>query len=243
MHPVVCTFGPITIYSYGLALAVAFLVSATLIVQEAKRQHLDHEKIFNLCFYIFIVGIIGARILYIAQNLSYYLRNPSEMIMLQHGGLSWFGGLLGGGIYGTWYLKKHGLALYKTLDLVAPYLALAHAIGRVGCFFNGCCYGKVSSFGIFSPLQDEILIPTQLYSSFLLVVIFLTLRMLQARPHRQGVIFFTYLLLYSSKRFFIEFLRGDSPHILGGLTVFQLFSIAGFFCALTMLVFIKPKKS
>jgi phosphatidylglycerol:prolipoprotein diacylglycerol transferase len=148
--------------------------------------------------------------------------------MLQHGGLSWFGGLLAGLIVSLAYLKRRNLSVYKILDLVAPFLALAQAIGRIGCFLNGCCFGTIFNF-----------IPTQLYSSLILTLIFLLLRFLQDRPHQEGKIFFLYLLLYSAKRFFIEFWRADNPVIFLSLTLFQLISIVVFTLSAIKLFLIK----
>lgn len=242
MHPEICRLGPFTIYSYGLMLVIAFMVTAFLASAEAKRKGINPDLIFNLCFIIFIAGIIGARIFYVLSDLRYYLRHPLEMIMLQKGGLAWFGGLILGTFSGLYYLKIKKLSVYKIIDLLAPFVALGQAIGRLGCFLNGCCYGKESVFGIYFPVQDAVLIPTQLYSSLFLVLIFIFLRFLQERPHQDGVIFFAYLLLYTAKRFFIEFWRGDSPAIACGLTIFQLISIAIFLIALIGLFKIKTKK-
>lgn len=241
MHPIICAIGPFTVYSYGLMLALAFITGQYLAVRQAKQEGLEPEKIFNFLFLCVIFGIAGARIFYVVENLRYYLANPIEVIMLQHGGLSWFGGLILGVASGLLYLKKHDMPVYRTLDLVAPFLALAQAIGRIGCFLNGCCYGKPSDWCCYLPARGEVLIPIQAYSGILLALIFIALRFLQDRPHRLGEIFFTYLLLYSVKRFFIEFWRGDNPVVLWGLTLFQVLSIVVFFLALSKLILIKKK--
>ena len=242
MHPVICKIGPFTIFSYGLMLVIAFIVSTYLAAREAKRKGIDPDIIFNLCFIIFVSGIIGARIFYVLSNLSYYLGNPLEIIMLQKGGLAWFGGLTLGVFSGIAYLRIKKLCIYKLADLLVPFVALGQAIGRLGCFLNGCCYGKESAYGIYSPVQEAVLIPAQLYSSLLLVCIFIVLRILQNSPHKEGQIFFAYLLFYSSKRFIIEFLRGDSPTFLFQLTLFQVISIVVFLIALIGIGLIKHKK-
>jgi phosphatidylglycerol:prolipoprotein diacylglycerol transferase len=211
-------------------LAIAFLVSSTLASIEAKKQNIPPDTIFNLFFIALIFGILGARIFYVIENLHYYLNNPIEIIMLQRGGLSWFGGLLLGILSSVIYLRKEKLPIYKVFDLIAPFIALAQAIGRIGCLLNGCCYGKT-------------VIPIQVYSSFLLLVVFIILRFLQQRPHKDGQIFFAYLLLYSIKRFFIEFWRLDNTIILLGLTLFQIISIILFcFSILKLIFFLNPKK-
>lgn len=212
MHPIICKIGPFTVYSYGLMLAIAFLAGSTLAGIQAKKNNINPNSIFNFLFIVFISGIIGARLFFIIENIGYYIKHPIEIIMLQQGGLSWFGGLGLAGISAVIYLKKHKLSAYTILDLIAPFVALAHAIGRIGCLLNGCCFGFT-------------LIPIQAYSSLILILIFIILRFLQDRPHKPGEILFVYLLLYSSKRFFIEFWRADNEIILFGLTLFQILSI------------------
>jgi phosphatidylglycerol:prolipoprotein diacylglycerol transferase len=239
MHPTICTIGPFTIYSYGLMLAIAFSVSSTLAMLEAKKNNIATDIIFNLTFIGFACGIIGARLFYVAQNLVFYKRDPIEILMLQHGGLSWFGGLIFGSLSGIIYLKNKKLAVYKILDLIIPFVALGQAIGRIGCLLNGCCFGKESAFGIYFPVHQAILVPVQIYSSLLLIFIFIILRVLQDRPHIGGKIFYVYLLLYSLKRFFIEFWRQDNPVIFSGLTLFQILSIALFCLATVKLILIR----
>lgn len=241
MHPIICSIGAFNIYSYGLMLATAFIISSTLAAQEAKRQDINPEIIYNFSFILIVSGIIGARIFYVVENIGYYLRNPLEIIMLQKGGLAWFGGLILSGIACVWYLKRRKLPLYRMMDLVIPYVALGQAIGRIGCLLNGCCFGKISRFGIFFASHGHILIPTQAYSSISLLLIFIILRIMQERQHKPGEIFFIYLLLYAIKRFFIEFWRADNPNIIFGITLFQVLSIVLFIFALIKLILIKKQ--
>ncbi|MFZ2384901.1 MAG: prolipoprotein diacylglyceryl transferase [Candidatus Omnitrophota bacterium] len=237
MHPELCRIGHFAIYSYGAALVSAFWVCAFLLRRAAPRSGFNPEEITNFLFTVFFSGILGGRLVYIVLNLRMYALDPLEMIMLQHGGLAWFGGFMGGAAGGICYCLKKRMPLLKTLDLIAPYIALGHAIGRIGCFLNGCCYGKVSPHGFYFPVHGESLVPVQLYSSSLLVAIFVILKLLQEKPHRTGDIFFFYLVLYSVKRFFVEFFRADGNILFGGLTVFQVFSMVMFFTAVTLLVF------
>ena len=232
MLPEICKIGFFTIYSYGLMLVLAFFVCTYLASLQAKKEQIDPEKIFNLCFYIFISGIIGSRVFYLLNNARFYLRHPLEIIMLQHGGMAWFGGLIFGTAAAIITIKKNKIDLLKTLDLLVPFIALGQAIGRIGCLLNGCCYGRVSKFGIYFEVFNQVLIPTQLYSSLLLLLIFIILRFMQDRKHLPGQIMCSYLLLYSMKRFFIEFFRNDSPKIFYGLTLFQLLSLGMFIAAL-----------
>jgi phosphatidylglycerol:prolipoprotein diacylglycerol transferase len=156
--------------------------------------------------------------------------------MLQRGGLAIFGGIIFGSAFAWVYIKKNKMGLLATADLLVPFIALGQAIGRIGCLLNGCCYGKPSVFGIYFPALGQKLIPTQLYSSLLLFLIFFILRFMQERKHLPGQIMYSYFFLYSIKRFAIEFFRNDSPRIFHGLTVFQILSLALFFFSLAMLI-------
>ncbi len=243
--PYICKIGPFTIFSYGLMLVLAFIVAGFLASQRARKEGFSPEEIFNLLFTIFIAGIIGCRILYVLLNLQFYLQNPLEIFMLQHGGMAWFGGLILGTAAGFVYLKRRHLPVLKILDLIIPFVALGQAIGRIGCFLNGCCFGKISEYGVYFPSLHEVRLPTQIYSSFLLLFIFVILRYLQDKKHKPGVIVASYMFLYSLKRFFIESLRGDNPQVFLGLTIFQLLSIGLFLLSVCMFItlrFLKEKK-
>lgn len=240
MHPIICSFGNFNVYSYGLMLVIAFLTCTFLAAREAKRQGVDPDIIFNFLFLVFILGILGARIFYVLENIGYYLKTPIEIFRLQHGGLSWFGGLILGVVASYIYLSRKKLDIYRILDLVIPYVVLGQAIGRIGCFLNGCCFGKISDSGIYFPVHNAILVPIQIYSSLLLVLIFVILRFLQNRPHWSGKIFFSYIFLYSIKRFFIEYWRIDNPNVLWGFTLFQLLSIVLFM--ISCFIFVRHRK-
>jgi len=231
MHPEICKIGPFTIYSYGLMLVAAFIVGTFFAAREAKRYGLSPDLIFNLTFIAFISGIIGSRLFFVVENLDIYLNNPLEIIMLAHGGLSWFGGLILGSISGLVFLKIKKAPVLNTLDILAPYIALAQAVGRVGCFLNGCCGGTIFNG-----------IPVQLVSSVLLLVIFFALRFMLRRPHLAGQIILTYLLLYSVKRFSIEFFRTDNPVIWAKFTLFQILSAVLFIFSAVSLTLLKLRK-
>ena len=244
MLPELCHIGPFTIYSYGLMLVLAFFVCAYLSSAQAVKEQMDGEEIFNLCFSVFIFGIIGSRVFYVLLNARFYLHNPLEIIMLQHGGMAWFGGLIFGTSGAILFIKKHKMNLLRTLDLLVPFIVLGQSIGRIGCFLNGCCFGRESEFGLYSKLLNKVLIPTQLYSSLFLLLIFIILRLRQEAKHLPGEILCGYLFLYSLKRFFIEFLRDDSPRMFYGLTIFQILCLVMFFLSLGIFIklFVIKKK-
>ncbi|MCX5711755.1 MAG: prolipoprotein diacylglyceryl transferase [Candidatus Omnitrophica bacterium] len=222
MHPIICQIGPFTIFSYGAAMAIGFIIAVFLARIQARKDNIDPDIIYNVTFISFILGILGARIFYVLSNLGFYSKNIPEIFMLQHGGLSVFGGLILGTAAAIVYLKIKKLSIYLVLDLLVPFLALGQAIGRIGCLLNGCCFGSTQ-------------IPVQIYSSLLLLSIFMILRFIQDSAHVRGSIFYSYLLLYSVKRFSIEFWRLDNPRIFFGLTIFQLICIPLFMISLAWL--------
>lgn len=236
MLPEICHIGPFTIYAYGVLMVLAFMVCAYLSRRQASKEQMDAELIFNLCFWVFIFGIIGCRVFYVLLNARFYLDNPLEIIMFQHGGMAWFGGVVFGSAGAILFIKKHKMNMLKSLDLLVPFIALGQAIGRIGCLLNGCCFGRESQFGLYFKVFDQVLIPTQLYSSLLLLLIFVILRFRQDAKHLPGEILCDYLFLYSLKRFFIEFLRNDSPRVFYGLTFFQILCVIMFLVSLGMFI-------
>ena len=241
MHPILFKFGPITIYSYGFALFIAVLVSLNLLVREAKRSGYNADIIFDLGIVILFSGILGARILYVLLNLGFYIENPKEIFMLNHGGLAILGGVIASNIAAFIFIKSKKLHFLNTVDLIIPYVALGESIGRIGCFFNGCCYGLPSKFGIYFPVHDAVLIPTQLITSFSLLILFIALRNMQIKRQIAGKVFVNYILCYSAIRFFIEFIRADSQRLFLNLTIFQYFCIILFISAIGLFIFIKRK--
>lgn len=241
MYPVLFKVGPFNIYSYGVMVALGFSLAALLICRNASKFDLDKDKMLDMTIIILISGIIGARVFYVLSNFKYYLTKPLEIPDLSKGGLVWYGAFLSALAAAVWYSKKNRMKSWSVADLLAPYIALAHAFGRIGCFLNGCCYGievsGVTSLGVIFPNDHAIRYPTQIYSSLVLVLLFAVLRAWQERRHFEGEIFLAYCALYSLERFFMEFLRGDNPRIFMGLTLFQLISIV-IFCG-SLILFIE----
>ncbi|MBF0489718.1 MAG: prolipoprotein diacylglyceryl transferase [Candidatus Omnitrophica bacterium] len=235
MHPILFQIGPITIYSYGVMIALAVILCAWLLSRDAKVYKIPADTIYDLMFWTVAWGILGARIFYIGLTWNYFSKNLLEMIMLQHGGLAWQGGFIGGALAGTWFVINKKLPLRLLLDLVAPYIALGQSIGRVGCFFNGCCYGKPVSWGIYFPVHEARLHPTQLYETGGLLVAFFILKYAQTKPHRLGMIFVLYLWLGAIERFTVEFFRADHDGVWLGLSLFQYISLAIFAVGLVLL--------
>ncbi len=239
MHPILFEFGPLTIYSYGVMVALGFALATACVYHRAPQFNIDKNKMVDIMILVLVSGIAGARVFYILQNIGYYRANPYEIINLSKGGLVWYGGFLAGLGGLIVYVKMNRMSFWAVVDLIVPYVALAQAFGRLGCFLNGCCYGtEVPASFIFAvPMaQDGALHhPTQIYSALLLALIFIVLRIWQEHRRFVGEIFLGYCMLYSLKRFFVEFLRGDNPRIYFGLTISQVISCA--VCIVSVVIF------
>jgi phosphatidylglycerol:prolipoprotein diacylglycerol transferase len=222
MHPIICSIGPFSVYSYGLMLALAVITASFFTAREAKKHGIAKDVVYDLAFWVVLWGILGARVFYVFLNVDYFREAPLEILMLQKGGLAWQGSLVAGTLAGILFILKKKLPLLMLLDIAAPFIALGHAIGRIGCFLNGCCYGKPSVWGIYFPVWHDRLLPTQLYMVAGELTVFLILRMLQKRSgHPAGRLFMFYLILSSLERFIVEFFRADHVVLWGGLSIFQ----------------------
>ncbi len=241
MHPIICQFGPFTVYSYGVSLAAAVMVCAFLLQKDAKKKNDNPQDIVDLLFFVVMGGIVGGRLFYILLNFSFFAENPSEVIQVQHGGLAWQGAFVLGLLSGILFIKKKKWPLFATLDMLAPYIALGQSIGRIGCFLNGCCFGKEAPWGIYFPVHGARLHPTQLYDSLGLLLIFLILKKFQPFKKRDGEVFLLYIILAAGLRFFVEFYRADHSIFFIGLSIFQIISL-GFVLSAASVYFLKLKK-
>ncbi len=253
MYPVLIKFGPLTIHTYGVLVATGFLLGIGLAVLQAKKEGIPSYKIVDLGFYILLSAIIGSRLFFIFINAGHYIKNPLDIFKLWEGGLVFYGGILFAIPTVIWYAKKNDLALWSTADVFAPSIAIGHSIGRIGCFFAGCCYGKpaeglpwavtftnpqsLAQIGI--PLH-----PTQLYESAGEFVNFLILITLRRYKSFDGRLFLTYVLLYSVLRFIVEFFRGDMGRgfIIYNISLSQGLSILMLLIALVGLIVLRKKK-
>ena len=226
MHPILCQIGTLTIYSYGAMIALAVLVCTFFLQLEARRRHWDPEIMIDLVFWVAVFGIIGSRIFFVILNAAYFFQHPVEILYLHQGGLAWQGGLILATAAGISFIRFKKMPILKTLDFVIPYAALGQSLGRVGCFFNGCCQGKEWAHGIYFPVHHATLHPTQLYSAVNLFVIFIILKIYQTRNTIDGRVFVWYFILASLERFIVQFFRADYEPFFLGLGIFQLITVA-----------------
>ncbi|HIE44380.1 MAG TPA: prolipoprotein diacylglyceryl transferase [Candidatus Omnitrophica bacterium] len=252
MYPVLIKIGPFTLYSYGALLVVAFYLSILLARIESKKV-IDPQVVLDIALLVLFSGIVGGKLAYIIFHLPLYIKNPLD-INLWRAGFIFHGGLFLSIVTTFLYTKKKNISFLYVADFLIPYVTLGQAIGRIGCFLNGCCYGKPTDlpWGMRFPLSSPAgyhygalpLHPTQLYSSLFLFVLFLFLRYLKLHQKFEGETFLFYFLLYSPFRFFMDFLRGDNL----GTTMFRYLSplqgvSAGIFIVSTTLFVVRMKRS
>jgi len=137
MFPILAKFADITIHTYGMMLALGFLLGILLALREARRVGLDPNRILDLAFYFLIAGLVGSRLFYVLGHWNDFRSHPVEMVMFWRGGLVFYGGLILAFPVGLWYLRKHRLSFPKVADLMAPSIAIGQTLGRLGCFSAG----------------------------------------------------------------------------------------------------------
>lgn len=227
MHPILFRIGPITVHTYGVLLAVAVWLAIARAARQAPRLGVAPGRLTDFCLWVVVGGLVGARLVYIAQHWPVYRDAPWEILRIDHGGLVFYGGLLGGVVTGAALKHRWRLPGWATADLLVPYLALAQALGRIGCFFNGCCYGRPTTgvWGVLFPGHALACHPTQLYEAAFLFLFSAWLIRRGRRPTAPGTQVGWYAVGYGAWRFAVEFLRGDNPAWLGPLTFSQVVSL------------------
>lgn len=222
MHPILLQIGSLTLYSYGLFVGLGFLSAVTFAGKRAAARGVEKEMMTDLFFLILVSSIIGARLFYVLIEYRTFLADPIAIFKIWTGGLVFYGGFITALISALVYVKKKGLPLWPTADILAPAIALGHAVGRIGCFFAGCCYGRqcdlpwavtFSDPHSLAPLGIH-LHPTQLYSVLSNLLILVTLLWVEKRRcfdaiRFDGMIFWLYITLYGLFRSFVEIFRGD----------------------------------
>ena len=236
MHPILLKIGSLTIFTYGCFLALAFLAAIALAGHEARRVGLPPGRVYDLCFYSIIAALIGARFFQVLLEWSFYWAHPLDIVKVWDGGLAFQGGLVLGIITVVFYMWRHSLPVWKTLDVLALVMPLGQSIGRIGCFMAGCCYGRPTDlpWGVtftdpqsLGPVGVKIH-PTQLYESLLILGVFAVLYHLRTRKRFEGQLLGLYFLLAGLVRFGVEFFRGDprGADILVGMPSTQVIALS-----------------
>lgn len=238
MHPILIDLGPIRLYTYGFFLALGFLTAIWLSGREARRVGLPIARFYDLCLYIIVAALVGSRLLYVLLELDTFLKKPWEIVYLWKGGLVFQGGLVLALAVAFYYMRRHQMPWRTTFDALAVGMPVGQAIGRVGCFMAGCCYGAESDLPwavtfthpeTLCPLRVP-LHPSQLYESLLLLPVFGVIYSLRTRKSYEGQLALVYFCLAGTVRFLTEFVRHPldyrGPVLFGVFPATQVFALA-----------------
>lgn len=216
MRPILFHMGPFPVYSFGALIALGVFLSLFLMNRKSRRTGFPAapELTADLVFATVFSGFLGGRLFYIFENRDYYWREPSKIFAIWEGGLIFYGGVAGAllGLFGMMKVKK--IPYWKGLDFLIPYAALTHAFGRIGCFLNGCCEGKVCDLPWAVTVDGVRLHPVQLYEAAFNFLLFLFLNARYEKKKFEGEIINLYFILYTSGRFVFEFFRVNPGGVL-----------------------------
>ena len=271
MHPEVFRtdfFGllsqPLILHAYGLFIAIGFMSAMLLAKRQANREGEDGDIVVDMAFWLLLWGLVGARVIFILTQMDRYLADPTQILYFWRGGLVFYGGFIGAAICLIYYTRRHKLPFFKFADLYVPFLAMAHAFGRLGCLCAGCCFGKPTDmpWGIVFPLRSmphqahheagEVLFnqlplavhPTQLYEAGAELLMFFFLLSLRPKKRFHGQILLVWLSVYPVIRSVIEIYRGDK--IRGvyflGLSTSQYISIGVALSAAIIYFYLRKKR-
>ncbi len=246
-------FGGVSIYGFGAMLVLAFVSSTGLAWWRARRENLDPEVVVDFSFWVCLVGMVGARLLYCYEYWGQEIKSLWDVVQYWKGGIVFYGGVTGGALAFFVYRYLRPFPLRPYMDVVAPAIAVGMLFGRLGCFLNGCCYGDTCqlpwavSFPAQSPpwmhhralgmipadaLYSLPIHPTQLYASIDGLVLCLLLSAYFPLRRRDGEVMALLMVAYPVTRFLIELLRNDEGAYFAGLTISQNISVALFLAGL-----------
>ncbi len=218
MHPELVKLGPLPVHSYGFMMMLAFFLGIMLAVRRARRAGIGSAFIWDLSIWILFSSLIGARALYVLTHVEEFRGHWLDVINPVQGdgrfgiaGMVLLGGVGAAVIVSIWYIRRRKLPLWKVADVMAPSLALGIALGRIGCYLNGCCYGIASDFcGVKFPGMSQAVLPTQLFEAFWCALLLVGLLLAERWKRFEGYTFALFLLGYAVFRLWVETVRDDS---------------------------------
>ncbi len=249
VDPVLFDIGSLEVRWYGVMVAMAVLVGVAIPALLAKKEGLGgitQNEIMSLAVWAVPGGIVGARLIHVFDEWSYFVDHPGDIIGGE--GMGIFGAILGGTLAGVLYARVKGLPIGRLCDVCAFGLIVAQAVGRIGCFLNGCCYGTTTDLpwatvwthtDSYGP-PVEAVHPTQIYELLFDLAVFAFLWVTRKKVGPPGVLYLIYVSIYSVGRFLISFLRTNED-VFWGLQQAQLVSLSVLFVAIGLIVYLYRK--
>ncbi|MHB1415309.1 MAG: prolipoprotein diacylglyceryl transferase [Chloroflexota bacterium] len=224
IDPVIFSVGPFSLHWYGLAIGAGIAVGFYVALREARRRGIDEDEIYSLGLWAVVAAFVGARLFHVADHWGYYQANPGAILAIQNGGLAIYGGIIGGAVAALLYAIRHRLSFPRIADVAAPALILGQAIGRVGCTITGDAVGGPTNLPwgfvytnphAMAPSLGVAYHPAQLYEMLWDLLVFAFLWRARDRLRPDGMLFLSYLSLYSVGKFAITFSRQEAVLFLG----------------------------
>jgi phosphatidylglycerol:prolipoprotein diacylglycerol transferase len=250
MYPVLFEFGEFQLRSYGVIVALSFLLALWMSTKEAKRTGLDPKLIQDFAFYALLGGVIGARLYFVLFSApGYFVEHPWEIFAIWSGGIGIIGSLLGGFIVAVWFCRKRKISLLKFGDTLGPGMALGQTVGQFACLLNGDSYGRPTDLPwaitytdprSLAPLNIP-LHPIEIYEMSAYFLVFLLVWKIRKHYRIDGFTFFTYLAGYGTARFLVDFFRGDPAIFAWGFQAAQVFGAAMILASVTGFVLLRNK--
>ena len=252
IDPIIFHLGAFELRWYGLAIMLAVVAAVLITAHQGKKKGIATEEIYSMALWVVIAGMVGARLFHVIDQWEYYAGNPLQMLQFQQGGLAIWGALVGGGVATVAYTRIRHIPLGRLADSLAPALLTAQMIGRIGCIINGDAYGGVTSLPWgFIYTHPNALIPSNLfglpthpypvYEIIWNVIALLVILRLGRRFKKDGLVFLSYLSLYSLGRFVLTFVRQENI-VLWGLQQAQIIAVFALIASLIALMYLASKR-
>ncbi|MDD5703492.1 MAG: prolipoprotein diacylglyceryl transferase [Dehalococcoidales bacterium] len=253
IDPVIFQLGNLEIRWYTIAIITAIIVAILVAARESKRKGIPVDNIYSLLPWVLVSGIIGARLFHVIDQWGYYIANPMQIIQFQQGGLAIWGAVIGGGLSTILYSRAKHIPLGRLFDVLVPALISAQIVGRIGCIINGDAYGSVTSlpWGFIYTHPDAMIpgslqgVPTHPYPVYEMIwngTVLVVLLRLRHRFNKDGLLFLSYLTLYSLGRFLLTFIRQENM-IVWDLQQAQILAVAMFVVSLTGFIYLFRKST